>query len=104
MEYASRSTTLMGTIRPKRIKMKRKNASVNPPSIATNAVGTATATITGLAVGDAVTAIPPVALELGLVCISAIVTAANTVTLFILNTTGGTIDGASRTWTFVVIN
>lgn len=77
------------------------SAAVDPASIALDAVANTAVAVTGVATTDRIIAIPPVDLEAGLVMQSAWVSAANTVTVRLQNTTGAAIDGASKTWTFL---
>lgn len=65
------------------------------------AIVTGTITVTGAATGDAVALAPPSTIDAGLVW-AGFVSAANTVTIRLLNTTGGAIDPASATWGCVV--
>jgi hypothetical protein len=77
--------------------------SVNPPNIVANTSGTFTVTITDVQTGDLVFLTPPSDIEPGLVFQGASVTAADEVTIRMRNVTGGDIDGASRTWSYMVI-
>ena len=70
---------------------------LDPPSIPANTSSFQTITVTGAAVGDDATAHPNSLPESGLVW-NAVVTAANTVTVIIRNTTGSAIDPAAKTW------
>ncbi len=85
------------------IVLTKTVVAVDPPSITTLALGTVAVTVPGVVVGDLVIATPPATLEAGLVPISAIVTAPNTVTLTLLNAKGTTVDGASLNWTFALV-
>jgi hypothetical protein len=67
----------------------------DPPSLATGTQTTTTVTLTGAALGDYVQA--SFSLDLQGVVLSAYVSAANTVTVVMLNMTGGTLDLASGT-------
>lgn len=75
----------------------------DPASLATlTAVDTAV-TVAGLLTTDVVVAvIPPAALNAGLSIQSARVTAANTLTYRMYNSTAGALDAASGTWGFVI--
>lgn len=77
--------------------------AVDPPSIAANTTTNVSVTVTGLATADQVWASAINALEDGLILESAQVTAANTLTLGIRNTTAAAIDGASRNWQYLAI-
>jgi hypothetical protein len=72
------------------------------PSIAAGDTDELTITVTGASVGDAVSLGPPAALESGLVAMG-YVSASNTVTVRVHNTTAGAIDPASATWKASVI-
>lgn len=76
-------------------------ATLDFASIAAGAVGTLTTTVTGAATGDFALVSPPGNLTAGLVH-SAFVSAANTVTIRIINGTAGAIDPASATWGIAV--
>ncbi len=78
--------------------------TVDPPSIAATTRGTATATIAGVAVGDLVEVYPPTTLEAGLIYCGCAVTGANTVTIYLYNTTAAAIDGAALSWRFVWVD
>lgn len=73
------------------------SATLDFPSIAAGATSELTITVTGAAAGDVVYLGPPSGLEAGLAA-SARVSAANTVTVRMHNTTGGSINAASATW------
>lgn len=76
--------------------------SVNPPSIAATTRSSATATISGVAVGDVVLMIPPSGLNAGLlVSGNAYVSGVDTVTIPIYNATGGAVDDGALTWTYL---
>lgn len=83
-------------------KMLVTTATLDFASIAAAAVGTLTATVTGAVVGDFAVVSPPAALTAGLVH-SAFVSAANTVTIRLINGTASAIDPASATWGIAVI-
>lgn len=73
------------------------SGTVNPGLIAAGAVATATITVKGAKAGMTADAGPPATLEAGLLW-SAFVTAADTVTVRLYNSTGGGITPASATW------
>jgi len=77
--------------------------SVDPPNINANTSTAFTVTISGVQTGDLVFLTPPSGIEGGLVFQGADVTAANTVTIRMRNVTGGGINGAPRTWSYMVI-
>lgn len=87
--------------KPKPIIM-RATASVDPANLTGNSVANTAVTVTGAAANDVVTAIPPNDLEGDLALQSAVATA-DTVTLRLHNIDDtNAIDGAAKTWTFVV--
>lgn len=81
--------------------------SVNPASLATNVENqTQVALPAGTAkAGSLVFVMPPSdgTLEAGLVPLGARISADDTLQIKIRNVTAGTIDGAAKTWTFLVI-
>ena len=79
-----------------------KSATIAPGSIATLATYTTTVTITGARAGMAVQVGAPAALQSGLIPF-AIVTAADTVTLSIYNSTAGALTPTSASWFFRVM-
>lgn len=76
-------------------------ATVDLGSVAANTSEEETATVTGVKTGDVVVCIDS-SLDAGQVVAQARVSAANTVTLQVINTTGSGIDAASKTMTFLV--
>ncbi|GHE47354.1 hypothetical protein GCM10017673_56500 [Streptosporangium violaceochromogenes] len=76
-------------------------ATLDFASIAAGAVGTLTVTVTGAATGDFVVVAPPGNLNVGLVAFG-FVSAADTVTIRLLNGTAGAIDPASASWKVTV--
>lgn len=77
-------------------------ATVNLGSVAANTSEVETATVTGVKTTDMVFAEKPT-LEAGLVIGTCWVSAANTVSIQVINTTAGAIDAASETWRFFVV-
>jgi hypothetical protein len=77
--------------------------TVDPPNIAANSSGTVAVTITGVQPGDLVFLTPPSSIEAALIFQGASVTGANTVTIQIRNVSGAAVDGAARTWSYMVI-
>lgn len=77
--------------------------TLDPASINDNAQGVETAAITGAKVGDIVFAWPE-ALALGLMPVGAKVTAADEVSVYINNESGGAIDGGSKTWKYMLVH
>jgi hypothetical protein len=73
------------------------SATLDFPSIAAGATAELTITATGATAGDVVQMGPPAGLEAGLIA-NARVSATNTVTIRLLNSTAGAIDPASATW------
>lgn len=77
-------------------------ATLNFPSIAAGAVETLTITVTGAAPGDSVALGPPAAMDAGLIW-SGYVSATNTVTVRLYNSTGSPIDPPSAAWRATVV-
>lgn len=65
-------------------------ANYNPPSIASGAMASTTVTVSGAALGDQVQVAPTV--DIGALIVSAKVTSANTVTIYLANLSGASID------------
>lgn len=76
--------------------------SDNPASIAAGAEGTAVLTITGADTGDLVF-VTARALLAGLVVVEATVTAADTVSVKLLNTGGGALDDAASSFDYMLV-
>lgn len=72
-------------------------------SINDGATGTGTITVTGAATGDIVIVNPP-SLTAGLAFAGAAVTAANTVTVYLVNSSGGAIDEAEKTFSYLWVD
>jgi len=83
-------------------RLLTSTATLDFPSISAGAVDVLTITVTGAAVGDFVTLAPPAALSAGLM-FAGFVSAADTVTVRLHNTTGGAIDPASAVWGALVL-
>ena len=81
--------------------MKSATAALDFPSISAGLSADLTIALTGAAVGDIVVAAPPV-LVAGL-GYSAFVSAADTVTVRLINNTAGAVDAASQSWTVAVL-
>lgn len=78
--------------------------SINPASLAAGASADESVTISGVAVNDRVILNPPTAgLTAGLHITGVWVSAANTVKVRLYNSTGGAIDEAAGTWSYLVI-
>lgn len=78
------------------------SATLDFPSIAAGAVATLNITVTGAKTGDYVTVSAPATLEAGLT-FCWIVTATDTVTIRLHNTTGAAIDPASAIWKVLIV-
>lgn len=78
------------------------SGTITPGGILTQTVYTTTVTATGVAVGDVVDVIPPAAIATGLAW-NAYVSAANTITLRVVNETASTITPTAAAWSFFVI-
>lgn len=77
------------------------SATLDFPSIATQDSAELTITVTGAATGDAVQLAPPSGIEADLTWCG-YVSAADTVTVRVVNATAGAIDPASATWGVIV--
>lgn len=73
----------------------------DPASLADGTQESKDFTVTGAVLGDF--AIAGAGIDVQDMCVSAVVTAANTVTVTIKNDTGGTIDLTTSTWGVIVI-
>ena len=73
------------------------NATLDFPSIASNATAELTVTVTGATAGNSVSLGPPASIEAGLTWCG-YVSAADTVSIRVHNITGGALDPASGTW------
>lgn len=83
-------------------KIRFLSVAVDPASI-TNATSAETAvTLKGVNVGDMVFACPPASLETGLVYSGCRVSAADTIQLRLSCIAAAPVDGASRTWQFLI--
>ena len=77
--------------------------AVDPVSLAANSSAETELTIAGAASGDIIVFNVPASLEAGLAFSGARVSAADTVQLRLSNVTGIAVDGASRTWSYMII-
>jgi hypothetical protein len=84
-------------------KILQGSGAINFGSIAAGATSESTFTVTGAAVGDAVAPLIPSTIEAGL-NVTMRVTAANTVTVRVHNSTAGAIDPANQTFGAVVFS
>lgn len=75
--------------------------AINPASLATLTKAATTFTLTGAAAGDVVLMVPPAALEDDLIPAGSVVTATDTVSVYLYNASAGPVDGASLTWTYI---
>lgn len=79
--------------------------SVDPPSAGAGLGVEITVTITGVAPGDIVVLTPPAAgITAGFVVGQAVVSAADTVKVRVINGTAGTVDVAAASWTYLWID
>lgn len=74
--------------------------SVNPGNITATTRGSVNVTITGLDTNDRILLQPPSGLNSGLLYCGVDVTASNTVTIYLYNSTGGGIDDSANTWKY----
>ena len=84
-------------------KVSTGTLSVNPAGINANSRGSVSVTLTGCATTDRVTLQPPSTLNDDLLYVGCRVTAANTLTIYLYNTTGGTIDDGALNWDYLWI-
>lgn len=92
------STTLSGNVSG----ISVVTAAVDLGSVAANTSEEETATVPGVKVGDFVVCMDS-ALQAGIVIANARVSAADTVTLQVINTAASAVDAASKTLTFMVV-
>lgn len=78
-------------------------ASIDFDSVAAGETGSATVTVTGAASGDIVVVNPP-ALTTGLGFAGAAVTAANTVTVYVVNASAAPIDEGAATFSYLWVD
>lgn len=81
-------------------QIKTGSLAVNPGSIAANTKGSVNVTITGIQAGDQVLLTVPSGLNSGLLYVGNCITANNTLTIYLYNTTGGAIDDSSFNWNY----
>jgi hypothetical protein len=82
-------------------KVLKGTVTIDPASINATTVSSQTFTLTGAATSDSLTLNPPAAgLTAGLLVCQYFVSAANTITIVFYNTTGGSIDEPSASWTY----
>lgn len=74
--------------------------NINPGNIGGQTRGSVNATLTGAAIGDIVILQPPDALNVGLVFGGCVVSATDTVKVFLANVTGTAIDDGANDWTY----
>ena len=77
--------------------------AVNPGSIDTVSKGSVNVTITGLRTTDRIFLQPPSGLDAGLLYCGADITATNTLTIYLYNKTGGSIDDVSNNWKYTYL-
>lgn len=84
-------------------KIVKGSVAIDLASIGSAAVGEATVTVSGAAVGDAIFFCAPAAgLTAGLGILEARVSAADTVKLRVANLSGGSVDEASKTFDYIL--
>lgn len=74
--------------------------AVNPGTVGIGAGSQVIITIPGARPGDVILPIAPANLDAGLAPVETIVTAANTVKVTVLNTSGASITATAKNWTF----
>ena len=87
-------------------KVVSGTVSVDPGSISTDTRGSVNVTITGLNTVDRIILHPPTALNTNLLYCGCDITAANTLTIYLYNKSGGSIDDGANTWkyTYFIFN
>ena len=87
-------------------KVVSGTVSVNPGSISTVTRGSVDVTITGLHTADRIILHPPTALNANLLYCGCDITATNTLTIYLYNKSGGSIDDGANTWkyTYFIFN
>ena len=83
-------------------KVMRITAAVDPSSNASDVVENLAVTVTGVLAGDKVSLADSPAIVQGVIYNGSIVVTTDTVTLGIANASAGTVNGASKTVTFIV--
>jgi hypothetical protein len=78
--------------------------AINPPSIAATTRAAVTFTLAGAEVGDRILLEPPGALHDDLLFVGARVTAADTVSVYLYNPTGGAVDDGANTWNYTLFD
>lgn len=99
-DATSTATLKVGTAGTVIKTIKSGTAEIDFGSVASGETGSATITVTGAAAGDIVVVNPP-ALDTGLGFAGAAVTAANTVTVYVVNATAGAVDNAAATFSYL---
>lgn len=84
-------------------KIASGTVSVDPGSISATTRGSVNVTLTGLSTSDRVVLNPPSGLNSGLLFCGCDVTAANTLTIYLYNTTGGAINDGALTWKYTYL-
>ena len=82
-------------------KIETGTISVNPGSISATSRGSVSVTLTGCDVTDRVTLQPPATLNDDLLFVGCRVTAADTLTIYLYNSSGGSIDDAALNWDYL---
>ncbi|MBT9168881.1 MAG: hypothetical protein DDT19_02231 [Syntrophomonadaceae bacterium] len=77
-------------------------ATIDPPSIAADSTANVAVAVPGVVTTDRIHALPPAALENGLVFKAVWASAANEVTIRLQNTLPTAVDGVALVWTFLV--
>lgn len=85
-------------------KVDTGTTSLDPGSIAATSRGSVTFALTGANPGDLIHMQPPAALNDDLIFCGAEVTAADTVSVYLYNPTGGAIDDGAQTWRYIWID
>ena len=81
-------------------KVVSGTVTVDPGSISTDTRGSVNVTITGLSTSDRIILHPPTALNANLLYCGCDITATNTLTIYLYNKSGGSIDDGTNTWKY----
>lgn len=100
MQQLSKAKVLLGAIGGRAVR--KGTLTVDPASLGAAARAGTTVALVGVRPGDIVYLEPPAALEAGLV-LSGVVAGTDQITIYLTNYTAGAVDGASRSWSYVVI-
>ena len=84
-------------------KIVSGTVSADPGNIDANTRGSVNVTVTGVNTSDRIFLNPPSGLNSGLLYCGCDVTASNTLTIYLYNTTGGAINDGAQTWKYTYL-